>query len=477
MRSCEGRGGWDGQILGENMKNITPAVSPLMKMLSTHIAGAIKKPLPRDVTELAKLHIVDTYAAMLSGASLLPGQRAIAHVKALGGKPQSAVVGTGIVTNSLNAALANGMLAHADETDGGHIPTLSHPYASVLPASLAIAEREGLSGAALLRATVLGFEVGTRVVLALGPRRFLFAGHHAAACVQLFGSAAASCALLALDARRTRYALSYTAQQTAGLFTMFRDPEHIEKAFAMGGMPARNGLAAAIMASEGFTGVEDVFSGDRDFFYTFAPGDTADREALVRGLGREWEIRRGNIKRWPIAGPIQGPANVLWALIQKHGIRANDVAAVVVRVPDWEVEIIDDRPAPEMCLQHVLALILVDGRLGFAAAHDFQRLRERAVLVARKRVELLGDSRLAKLPRAWGCAVEVRLKDGRSLSSEVQVGKGSSGNPLSRAELEEKMLDLGAPSLGRRRTRQLLDGLWQIEKIKNVRDFRALTRP
>ncbi len=131
--------------------------------------------------------------------------------------------------------------------------------------------------------------------------------------------------LLGLDARRVRYLLSYTGEQAAGLYTMFRDPEHIEKAYAMGGMPAHNGTAAGLMVASGFTGVEDMFSGERDFFFTFAPPEGADPEALVRGLGKDYELLRGGIKRWPVGGPIQGPLHVLRDLIQQHNIKADDV--------------------------------------------------------------------------------------------------------------------------------------------------------
>lgn len=128
------------------------------------------------------------------------------------------------------------------------------------------------------------------MLLALKPTHLVPTGRHAGSTGQVFGAAVAAGALLKLTAQQTRYMLSYTAQQAAGITTMFRDPHHIEKAYAMGGMPAHNGVAAALMAAQGFTGVEDVYSGEPDFFLIFSP--EADREALVRGLGRDYEITR-----------------------------------------------------------------------------------------------------------------------------------------------------------------------------------------
>ena len=121
---------------------------------------------------------------------------------------------------------------------------------------------------------------------------------------------------------QVRHVLSYTAQQASGCYTKFRDPEHIEKAYMMGGMPAHNGAQAALMVAHGLTGVDDVFSGERDFFYTFEPEPAArPRASSSRGLGKDYEMLRGGIKRWPVGGPIQGPLHVLRDLMQQHGFK------------------------------------------------------------------------------------------------------------------------------------------------------------
>src|SRR5262249_19434200 len=151
-----------------------------------------------------------------------------------------------------------------------------------------------------------------------------------------------------LDARRVRYLLSYTAEQASGLYTMFRDPEHIEKAYAMGGMPAQHGVEAALMGASGFTGGEDAFSGERDFFHTCAPPEGAEPEVLARGLGEDYEIRRCGIKRWPVGGPIQGPMHVLRDLVQQHHLQASDIERVTARLPDKELEIVNNRPTPDI---------------------------------------------------------------------------------------------------------------------------------
>lgn len=447
-------------------------ISPMMQQLSMYIATSLHMKVPDHVCERAKIHIVDTFAAIISGSRLLPGRQAIEYVKTQGGTPEAGVMGTKIVTSAVNAALANGMFGHADETDDTHPPSLTHPGTSVVPAALALGEARQLNGLQVLRAVVLGYDICSRLLLALKPMPFLRSGHHAGAFGQLFGAAAAAGALLDLDSRQVRHMLSYTAQQAAGLYTMFRDPEHIEKAYAMGGMPAQNGTQAALMVACGFTGVEDVFSGERDFFFTFAPD--ADREALVRGLGTDFEVMRGGIKRWPVGGPIQGPLHVLHDLIREHRFAAADVERLVARLPDTELEIVNQRDMPDICVQHLLAVMLIDGGVTFASAHDFERMKDPAVLALRQRIEAVGDASLADLQRRWRCVMEVRLRDGRTLTHETMAAKGSFENPLARGEEEEKARDLIVPILGEARSRELLAQLWNFEQIADVNSLRPL---
>ncbi len=454
------------------MKTSRTEISPLMQELSAYIAGAIRKPLPPAVAERAKVHLVDTVAAMISGSRLLPGKKAAAYVQALGGNPDATVLGTRIVTSATNAALANGTSGHADETDDTHPPSRTHPGTSVVPAALAIGERERLSGRLVLRAMVLGYDICARMLLAFNEQVFRYSGHHASSFGQVFGAAAAAGALLRIDARKVRHMLSYTAQQAAGLRTMLRDREHMEKAYAMGGMSSHNGTAAALMVAYGFTGVEDVFSGDYDFFMTFAP--EADRSRLTRGLGRDYEILRGGIKRWPVGGPIQGPMHVLNEIIRQHGIKASDVARLVARMPDKELETVNNREMPDICVQHLLAVMLLDDTVTFKSAHDYARMKDPKVLALRKRIEAVGDASLTDALRRWRCVMEITLHDGRKLTHQTMAAKGSFENPLTRVEEEEKAFDLIVPVLGKRRAQALMAALWDFDRIKDVRSLRKL---
>jgi 2-methylcitrate dehydratase PrpD len=455
-------------------------ISSVMRALSAYIAGALKRPLSREVVEKTKHHVLDTLAAMVSGSRLLPGRKAIAYVKSLGGAKQACVAGTRLLTTAELAALANGMLAHADETDDSHAPSLTHPGCGVVPAALAMAERERRSGAQFLRAVALGYDVGCRLTIALHAYDFRDQGHSTHSFGPTFGAAAAAGALAGLDAGQARWLLSYAAQQCSGVSCWMRDEEHIEKAFDFGGMPARNGVAAATMVAHGFTAVDDVFSGERNFFVAYDEthriGRSPEPERLVRELGTTYEIMNTNIKRWSVGSPIQAPLDSLLELIRAHRVRAEDVERLVIRVARQGANTTDNRAMPDICMQHMCAVMLLDGIVTFDSAHDEKRMRDARVLALRSRIELHGDEELTRAMPSRQGIVELRLKDGRSLRHHTKSVRGTAQNPMTRAEVDEKCFHLVAPILGKKRSRALCDAVWGLEALADARKLRPLLR-
>ncbi len=453
------------------MNKSRTAISPLTATLARYIAAAPRRALPAAVTERAKHHLLDTLAAMLSGSRLLPGRRAIEFVRTQGGVAESTVIGTDIVTSAINAALVNGMHGHADETDDTYYLALVHPGCGIIPAALALAERDRAGGTALLRALVLGYDVCARMSQALGIERFRSRGHSTHSFGNIFGATAAASAILRLNADQSRFAMSYAAQQASGLSCWARDIEHIEKAFDFGGMPARNGVTAALMASMRFTGVEDIFFGDRSFFHAY--GLTADPQRLVRGLGRTFEIMNTSIKRWAIGYPIQAPIDAVLNLIEKHGVTAKDVDRVVITIDDQGARTVNQRTMASINIQHLTALMLLDGDISFASAHDEKRVRDPRVTALKSRITLQGSAALGRA-KTTQAIVEIATRDGRRLRHHTKAVRGTAANPMPRAEVETKARDLLLPVIGARRTTRLIDMVWNIEKLHDARRLRPL---
>ena len=449
-----------------------PEISPVMQKVSAYIAAAPRKALPAKVLEKTKHHVLDTLAAMVSGSRLLPGRKAISYANTLGGKAEAVIAGSRIVTTAATAALANGMLGHADETDDSHAPSLCHPGCAIVPAALAMGERERASGAALLRAVALGYDIGTRINMSLNAYEFREDGHSTHSFGPMFGAAAAAGSLCGFDERQARHLLSYTSQQASGVSCWMRDAEHIEKSFDFGGMPARNGVTSAAMVAHGFTGVDDIFAGERNFFVAY--GRKPNIKELVRELGSTYEIMNTNIKRWSVGSPIQAPLDSLLDLIVAHQIKAADVEKLVVRVAHQGANTVDNRHMPDICMQHMCAVMLLDGTVTFKSSHDEKRMRDPKVLALRKRIELYGDDALSKVMPSRQGIVEITLKDGRKLRHHTKAVRGTSDNPMTRKEVDTKSYDLLAPILGPSRARKLCDTVWALDKLQDVRKLRAL---
>ena len=450
---------------------VTPG--PVMSTLAAYMSAARTRALPDEVIEQAKFHLLDTMAAMISGSELPPGQAAQRNIREHGGNGPATVVGTAFTAPPIDAALANGMMAHADETDDSHNESRSHPGCAVVPAALATGEISGIDGPGLLRSVTLGYDIGTRVVLAMGGAAFSYESSLSTHSIAgTFGAAAAASCAVGLDTRQMRWALDYTAQQSSGFTAWRRDTDHIEKAFVFAGKTARDGVTAALLVQSGWNGVDDVFSGPDNFFAAYAP--KAQPEKLIEKLGERYEITQTDIKKWTVGSPIQGPLDAIEAIRSKKPFDDDQVKKVTVRLAPSVASVVDNRDIPDICLQHMVAVMLIDRTVSFQAAHDKARMQDAAVLKQRARVNLVGDDELAKLLPARETVVEIDLNDGTHLSERVSAVRGTPRNPMNRDEVIGKARDLIVPVLGRDTATRLTDTIFDIESLTDIRILRRL---
>jgi 2-methylcitrate dehydratase PrpD len=451
----------------------TAAPSPEMSALSMYMSGAARRALPAEVVEHAKHHILDTFAAMISGSELGPGQAALRYVRAHAGKGATTIAGSNLTAGPGDAALANGVMAHADETDDSHARSRSHPGCAVVPAALAAGEEFGIDGARFLRAVTLGYDVGTRVTIAMGGVTFSYGSHKSTHSIAgVFGAAAAAACAAGLDAQQMRWVLDYTAQQSSGIAAWRRDTDHIEKAFVFAGMPARSGVAAALLVQSGWNGVDDIFSGADNFFLAYAPA--ADPAQLIEKLGERYEITQSDIKKWTVGSPIQGPLDAVEAIRGRRAFEADRVERVAVRLAPSVAAVVDNRDIPDICLQHMIAVMLLDKTVSFKAAHDKPRMQDAAVLRQRAKVELVRDEALARLLPVRVAVVELTLTDGTRLTQRVEAVRGTPRNPMSKAEVIDKCRDLVAPVLGSEKAARLIETVFALEAVADIRQLRPL---
>jgi 2-methylcitrate dehydratase PrpD len=440
--------------------------------LARYMAQARDLRLAPNVAQEGKHRILDTIAAMVSGSHLQAGEMAIAFARAQGGVAEASVLTTDIRTSAVNAALANGMFAHADETDDFEPVTKAHPGSHVVPAALAMAEREGRSGAELLAAVTLGYDVCCRFLLALGPD--LVRGSHRSAegTSSTMGAAAAAASLARLDEKGMRTALSYAAQQVSGIWSWVRDAGHVEKAFDFSGMGARNGVTAAVMAQMGFTGVWDVLDGEHNALIALSAEPKP--EEMTAGLGRRFFVTETAIKPFSVGYPIQAPLDAFLTLVREHKLTVDSVDRIVVRLPEDGARIVNNRSMPDVNCQHIIALALVEGAVSFADSHSYERMSDSKVLAAKERVQLIADRALMDPAAPRSGRVEVTLRDGRAVSHFTRHPPGTKENPLSTERVSEKARSLMTPVLGAERAEGVIRRVNALEELGDVRELRPL---
>jgi 2-methylcitrate dehydratase PrpD len=453
------------------------ATSPAMKRLSSYMTEAGTGPLPAEALEKTKEHILDTFAAMVSGSELAPGRFAISFARAHSTEKTATVAASDVVCGAIEAAFSNAMLAHSDETDDSHAPSESHPGASVVPAALAAGEQFNIDGARFLRAVALGYDIGTRVTMTIGVGAYQTATHISThALAGNFGSAASAGCAAALSEQQMRWLIDYASQQASGIKTWQRDTDHIEKAFLFAGMPARNGITAALLVQAGATGVDDVLSGQDNFLADYAPqADPAKLAAnLIEKLGERYEITRTNIKKWTVGSPIQAPLDALEIMLKRHPFDADQVQSVTVRAASSDAALVNNREMPDICMQHMIAVMLLDKTASFKAAHDKPRMQDPAVLKHRAKVQLIPDAELERHLPAREAIVEVTLTDGTHLTETVKAVRGTAQNPMPVEEVVAKCRDLMNPILGSDRCSKLIETTLALESLKSVRELRPL---
>src|ERR1044071_412203 len=413
-------------------------MAKIIESLIDYMLAARQAKLPIEVIQKGKSHLLDSLAAIVSGSTLKPGKLGLHHVQRQGGTADSTVLGSNIKTTPVLAAFANGMSAHADETDDSN--SQLHPGCAIVPAALAIAESQRRGGEALLRAVILGYDIGFRFHQAFEPRSTSFGA--------AFGCAAA-----------------------AGARAGGGDDNHIEKACDYAGMPARNGVTAALLIQSGFTGNRDVLEGDQGIIKTYAPCDPAK---ILSELRQRFTITSCLVKKYPVGSPMMETVDATLALLAKQTIQPEQIEKVIVRIPESGARTVNNRHMPDVNVQYMVAAILLEGTLTFEMAHDYERFRNPRVLALKDKVQLIGDTAMeASGPRFQG-RVEIAFRDGKSLTEHVRNCRGRPENPMSPEEVEKKAAWLMEPVLGKNKTEQIITSLRHIESIENARDLTQL---
>lgn len=429
--------------------------------------------LPVAALERAKEAILDTVGVALAGSRDPAGQLICQYVRSLGGNPEAGVLGAGFATTAVDAALANGTCAHALDFDDISWTMHGHPSVPVVPAMLALAERQGASGRDALAAYLVGFEVEVKVAAATGLKHYE-RGWHGTATAGVFGSAAVASRLLGLNLEQARHALGIAASHAGGLrqnFGTMAKPLHA-------GLAAQAGVRAGLLAQAGFTADRSILEGCYGFLNVIGEDDR-DASVLER-LGRPWEILDPGVYLKPYAacGSTHRSLDALFMLRQRESFTADDVqeirCGVVFRAP---MMLIHDNPQTALegkfSMQYCMAAGLLDGQVGIAQFRDemVQRPEARRLF---SRIHMYVDPEGGHDHDANFANVTVKLRDGRELHARAEE-TGPLARPLLRgADVVAKFRDTATQALPPADVERLRDLILTLDQQPNLRDLMAI---
>jgi 2-methylcitrate dehydratase PrpD len=420
-----------------------------------------------DLRHEAKRSLLNFFGCALGAANSDPIAVAVEVMCQFSGAAQASLIGRPERLDILGASFVNAAAANFFDFDDTHLRTVIHPTAPVAPAVLALAEAEGLSGAAVLHALILGIEIACRIGNGVSPGHYARGWHITATC-GVFGAAAAGAKLLGLSRAQIANALGIAASQSAGLV------ENLATAAKNVGVgnAARNGLFAALMAQRGYEAAARSIEGALG--WARAGGDVPDVAAMLDGLGRDFELLNNTYKPYPSGIVFHAIIDACLSLRRAHDIDPDSIESVTVSgdallLARGDRDVHNERDA-RVSIHHTAAVALLFGAAG---------LREYSPdIVADERVRAFRSRVLAKLDSALprGAArVDLMLRNGRAISATVLDARGSAAHPLSDAEIEAKVRELGKLSKPRD-VAAIVDAVWRLDSAPNVRELMDFAR-
>ncbi|NYT77426.1 MmgE/PrpD family protein [Alcaligenaceae bacterium] len=441
--------------------------------LASFASGLTFEDIPSAVLRRAEDLMLDCLASELAGSSARPVQSIARFAETMGptSGPSENLV-TRKTTSPMFAAMVNAAASHMVEQDDVHNGSVFHPAAVVFPPAIATAQALGRTGKDLLVACVAGYEVGIRVGEFLGRSHYKI--FHTTGTAGALASAAAVGRLLNLNAEQMLHAFGSAGTQAAGLWEFLRDAADSKQLHTANA--AGNGLLAAYLAQDGFTGAQRILEGVQGMGAGMSTD--ADPTRLTDRLGTRWALPETSFKFHASCRHTHPAADALLTLMQTHSLKADDIESVVAQVHQGAIDVLGPVTDPQTVHQSkfsmgtVLALIALNGRAGLAefdAALDNAKVRQ---FCQRVTMELDEEVDTA-YPNRWIGKVTVRTRDGQTLNGRVDEPKGDPGNTLSRAELEDKALRLGTyrNAASADEVRDLITKVWGLESTPLVGRF------
>jgi len=440
------------------------------KKLANFVVETTFDDLPEEVTEHAKICILDWIGVALAGSLEPPSRIITSIIKEMAGREEAAVIGIGFKTSCIDAALANGVIGHSIELDDIHEEAIIHPAVTVVPAALAVAEREDMGGKDLITAVTLGYEVAIRIGRAVNPSHYRF--WHPTGTCGTFGAAAAAGKLLNLDKKGMAHAFGIAGTGAAGLIEVFGT---MSKPFNAG-RAAMGGVMGALLAQKGFTSSTDILEAEKG--YLRAVAGEFDLKKVTEKLGKDFEVMNNIFKRHASCGHTHGAIDAVLEIVEKYGVEAEDVGKILVGTYPIALSTTGEKYEPrtgdeaKFSLPYCVAAALIYGKAG-PEEFSTEKLTHPKILDLSKKVKVFVDQEYVDT-RLGPAKVKIHTKSGDEYLSRVDAPKGYPKNPLTKRELEAKFKALSSLVLSEERIKDVLKAVNNLEHIDRVKDLCAL---
>jgi 2-methylcitrate dehydratase PrpD len=446
-----------------------------MEKLAQFCASLHYRDLSEGCRERAKMLIADSVTNIVSGMALPIAPLLRSYIFELGGNAESTFVG-GKKTSSTLAVFAHSAIASATQWDDTHNRSSTHIGSAVVPAALALCEREGLGGKTVIESVVVGSEVMARVGMTLDPRGLYRKGVHPSSLCGPFGTAAASGKSLGFTKDQFLDAFGLAAVQASGL--LCGSEKGPMSWYIQYGRAAENGVIACRLVRLGANAPENVFKDSRGFLNLFS--DHPRLLFLRKDLGKTYVIEKISQKRYPCFQFGQSGLEAFFHISENHSLNPDEIKRIIVYIPSSAFKEIfvgskfDFPPktllSAQTNLRFLIGLAVTAGKVSLD-----QLIRERrnpSVKKMGERVFIEADEELNKIfPDTWPARVEVYMKGGSKLSHSVLYPKGDWRNPMTWKELHEKFIQLVQGRIGPKASKEIWNQLTHLEELKNVKNL------
>jgi len=436
---------------------------PITETLSDWLVNQRARTLPDAVRRKACDVVFDSVGAMIACSQLPEVIAIVRFLRRMGGAEECTMIGHAGLTSVVNAAMANGGMAHGDEVDPVHLKSVGgHVAAGPVPTALTVGQWLDASGQDVLRAVALGYETGGRLMTVFYRERdYVARRFYPTAVVGTVSSAVTAGTLLGLDRTQMQVAMCLAAYQAAGPDNMTKDPAHMGKTFQVGAAN-RNGVTAAVLARDGCHAPLDILDGSHSLFdaYLGAPDAGAD---LLQGLGEYFSIMDVMHKRYPAGSPNQTYLQALFSLLERHALQAADIEEIEVHIPKRGLHRVPTTRHASISALAVCAIAAAHGRLDFYQLHDPAGGLDAPAREMQKRVKFVGREDWTDMEAGRHAIVTIRTRAGTACTEEVWH------TPMSGLELDRKFDALAVPRFGREKSARVARVLKGLDDAASVR--------